>query len=105
MRIETNEMPIVEVNFQNDTLHFENIFIGGQLTGGHRDHVSFYSGELNLGEMGVTLMTLLRGVIRITGEECGLSASKAEDFISFCLAEAVKREGEALKKIKESRYT
>lgn len=86
------ETPQVEVKWSGNVMHLENVFIGGRWVEEGKSPVGFYGGEINIGEMGISLMNLLRGVIQITSEECGLTPDKCEDFIVSCVAEAIRRE-------------
>jgi hypothetical protein len=94
MRIErTKENSTIEIRFDNEVISVENAFVGGRMAecGGT---MGFYGGILDIGEMGVSLMCLLRGAIKTMHEECGLSFHQAEKIILCCLTEAFRKETE-----------
>src|SRR4051812_27175769 len=89
--------PQITVMWEDQTMHLENAFIGGRFVEEDMNPIAFYGGKVDIGEMAISLMNLLRGVIQITGQECGLTAQKREDFLLSCCAEALRREEEATK--------
>lgn len=89
--------PQITVKWDDQTIHLENAFIGGRWVEEDMNPIGFYGGKIDIGEMAISLMNLLRGVIQITGQECGLSAEKREDFLISCCAEALRREEETTK--------
>jgi hypothetical protein len=91
MRKITRDRAMVEVKFDDQKILLENVFIGGRLDS-EKTSVGFYSGSLDIGEMGVSLMHMLRGVLKATYEEVGLSRNKSIEFIQHCLVEAIGRE-------------
>lgn len=88
----TRETSIIEMRIDDEIIRLENVFVGGRLT--NDTIMGFYGGALDLGEMGISLMSLLRGAIKALNEECGLSLHQSEKFVLFCLTEAMKKEKE-----------
>lgn len=83
--------PVIEIRYDDQVLLLQNCFISGRLVEEDGD-VGFYGGQVDIGEMGVSLMNLLRAVLKTTSEECGLTLEKSTEFIKHCLVEAVNRE-------------
>jgi hypothetical protein len=96
----TKETSVVEIRFDNEIIPIENVFIGGRIEGENGSVMGFYGGSLDVGEMGISLMCLLRGAIKAFNEECELSLEESEKLILICLQEAFHRE--AQEKTKES---
>jgi hypothetical protein len=96
----TKETSVVEIRFDNEIINIENVFIGGRIAGEDGSVMGFYGGSLDVGEMGISLMCLLRGAIKAFHEECELSLEECEKLILVCLTEAFHRE--AQEKSKES---
>jgi hypothetical protein len=96
MQSEYRETPVdkpqIEVRWGDQIIHLENAFIGGRWVEEDMNPIGFYGGKIDIGEMAISLMNLLRGVIQITGQECHLSPEKREDFLISCVAEALRRE-------------
>ena len=83
---------ITEIKCDDEILELKNVFIGGRMADEQNTLVGFYSGVVDIGEMGVSLMSLLRGVLKTVHSECGLPHSKSVEFVKECLLEAVARE-------------
>jgi hypothetical protein len=91
MRIErTKENSTIEIRFDDEIIPVENAFVGGRMTDGGA--MGFYGGVLDIGEMGVSLMCLLRGAIKTFYEECDLTFEQSEKIILCCLTEAFRKE-------------
>ena len=97
----TKETSTIEIRFDDEVFHMENTFIGGRIVeengskmGDNGSVMGFYGGTLDLGEMGISLMCLLRGAIKAFHEECDLSLHESEKIILCCLTEAFRREQE-----------
>jgi hypothetical protein len=86
----------ITVSFCGDTFILKNVFIGGRNTKDDSP-MGVYSGVLDIAEMGISLLTMFRAILRTTREEMGMPTDTTEDFILFCLAEAMKRENEESK--------
>jgi hypothetical protein len=89
----TKESAVVEIRFGDEILHVENCFIGGRVVEDGAT-MGFYGGILDIGEIGISLMCLLRGAIKTMNEECGLSLHQSEKLILMCLTEAFRKETE-----------
>lgn len=92
----TKNSSVVEIRFDDEVMRIENVFIGGRVDEGG-SVMGFYGGKLDLGEMGISLMCLLRGAIKAFHEECELSLHDSERIILCCLTEAFRREKEETK--------
>jgi hypothetical protein len=88
----TREKSVIKVTLDDEIIFLENAFIGGRLE--NNAFMGFYGGVLDLGEMGISLMSLLRGVVKALNEECNLTLNQAEKYIIFCLNEALQKEKE-----------
>lgn len=81
----------VTVSFAGESFVLKNTFIGGRSV--EDEHpIGVYSGVLDISEMGISLLSMFRAILRTTREEMGMPTKIAEDFILFCLAEAIKKE-------------
>jgi hypothetical protein len=90
----TKETANVEIRFDDEIIHITNAFIGGQISEEDGSVMGFYGGSLDVGEMGISLMCLLRGAIKAFHEECELSLEECEKLILVCLTEAFHREAQ-----------
>lgn len=86
----------ITVSFCGETFVLKNVFIGGRNVKDDSP-LGVYSGVIDVAEMGVSLLAMFRAILRTTREEMNMPISAAEDFIVFCLAEAIKRETEESK--------
>jgi hypothetical protein len=71
---------------------FKGMVMGGISAENEKETIGFYGGPRDIGEFGVCTMQALRGVVKFSKEEFGLSTQDAIDFVAHCLEEAVNRE-------------
>lgn len=71
----------------------KNAFVGGRNVA-DENPIGVYSGVIDIAEMGISLLSTFRAILRTTREEMGIPTNVAEDFIIFTLAEAIKQETE-----------
>lgn len=91
--LKDSEDAYVTVTFAGDTFVLNNVFIGG-ISIKDGNPIGVYSGMLDVAEMGLSLLAMFRAILRTTREEMGMSPEITEDFMVFCLAEAIKKESE-----------
>jgi hypothetical protein len=71
---------------------FKGMVMGGICADNENETMGFYGGPRDIGEFGVCTMQALRGVVKFSREEFGLSMQESIDFVAHCLEEAVNRE-------------
>jgi hypothetical protein len=96
--LKDSESADITVSFAGETFVLKNAFIGGRNVA-DKNPVGVYSGVLDVAEMGISLLSMFRAILRTTREEMGMPTDTAEDFILFTLAEAIKRETEEEKMV------
>jgi hypothetical protein len=84
----------VKVIFEEETIELKNVFIGGRMNDITEAPVGFYGGQMEIGEMSVSLMTLFRTIIKILNDELNIPPNKVEGFFIICFQEALRRENE-----------
>lgn len=90
----TNKKEAFTLQFEGQELKLENGFVGGFLADGSRCPMGMYAGNLDIGDMGVALLSTLRACIKMNVEEQGMSLEHAKAFIKFTLETALEIERE-----------
>jgi len=75
-----------------EVIYIKNALIGARMEDNDHTPFSVYAGQMDIGEIGLSLLHILRAVLKINVDEMGLSMNLAEDFVLFTLKEAVKLE-------------
>ena len=77
-----------------EIIYIENALIGARME--DKDHTPFsvYAGQMDIGEIGLSLLQIFRAVLKINMDEMDMPMRTAEDFILFTLKEAVRLETE-----------
>lgn len=75
-----------------EVIYIKNALIGARME--DKDHTPFsvYAGQMDIGELGLSLLHIFRAVLKINVEEMDMPSHSAEDFILFTLKEAVRLE-------------
>lgn len=79
---------------------FKSCLLSGIAEDGNETPMAMFVGRFHLGEFGVVLMSQLRAVYKLLLREFDMNKLQAEDFVIFCLANAIKVEEEAQERIK-----
>lgn len=84
------EQDLIKIELNGEPQHL-NMLLGGGIN--KDDHpTAFYAGDFSPEKMGIALMHILRAVIKSQREVLEVPLERSEDFILFCLAEAMRRE-------------
>ena len=83
---------VLTISFEDKEFKMTNAFIGGSLNDSRKTPIGMFTGSVDVGDMGVALLTVMRTVLKTTTSEIGMSMEQSADFIVVCLAEALKRE-------------
>jgi hypothetical protein len=75
-----------------EPVEIKNALIGARMEDNDHTPFSVYAGQLEISEVGLSLLHILRAVLKINTEEMGMSLDTSENFILFTLQEAVKLE-------------
>lgn len=89
-----NKKEALTIKFEGETLKLRNGFVGGFLADELNCPMGMYAGNLDIGDMGVALLSTLRACIKMNVEEQGMNLGQARDFISFTLNRAIEIERE-----------
>jgi hypothetical protein len=73
-------------------IKLKSALVGGLIYGDPEYPMAFYAGKLALEEMGMCLLHALRATIKIQVDVHKFSIKETEEFILFCVAEALRRE-------------
>ena len=87
---------LITISFEDKEFKMTNAFIGGSLDDARKTPIGMFTGSVDIGDMGVALLTVIRTVLQTTTTEIGMSLEQSADFVVVCLAEAMKREEQAL---------
>jgi antitoxin component of RelBE/YafQ-DinJ toxin-antitoxin module len=89
--LKSSDDAVVTISLAGESFAIKNAFIGGREVDGDNP-IGMYSGVLDIAEMGLSLLSMFRAILRTTRQELGMPVDVAEDFILFCLSEALKKE-------------
>jgi hypothetical protein len=82
----------VTVDLDGQIFKLETALVGGKIHGDPEYPIAFYAGKVTLEEIGMSLLHALRAVIKIHTDVHDFSLRQSEEFIIYCLEEALKRE-------------
>ncbi len=82
----------VKLLIDGQRLEVHNALIGARMDDQHDTPFSLYAGNVDLQEVGVALLHIFRGVIKINREEHGLSWNDSKDFMLFTMRTALELE-------------
>jgi hypothetical protein len=82
----------VTVYFDGNELFLESAMIGGVVDEKTNEMTGIYVGNRDIADLGVVVMQAMRGGFKTARTEFGLNNEMAADFMTFTLAEAIKRE-------------
>jgi hypothetical protein len=81
------------------TVEFKTCLLSGMANDGEDTPMAMFVGRFDLHEFGIILMSQLRAVYKILQREFEMDNPEAEDFVVFCLANAIKIEEEAKRRV------
>ena len=84
----------VTITIGKQQIHLSKAFVGGIMDDYTAAPVGLFSGDLDLADTNIALMSLLRAVIKINTEEMGMDLAQSEKFIEFALMKAIEHEKE-----------
>jgi hypothetical protein len=87
----------VSVELDGTVYKLKTALVGGLLHDDPSYPMAFYAGKLALEEIGMSLLHALRAVIKIQVDVHEFTLEESEEFVLFCLAEAMSREERRLK--------
>lgn len=88
----SEEIKGITVHFDGEELFLQTAIIGGVTGDALECPMGMYAGKLLPEDVGLSLLHSLRAVIKITRDHWRMDMDKAEDFIIFTLAEAIRCE-------------
>jgi hypothetical protein len=86
------EQKYVTINLDGQIFKLKTALVGGIIHGDPEYPMAFYAGKLALEEIGMSLLHALRAIIKIQLDVHQFTLPQTEEFIVFCLAEAIRRE-------------
>ena len=84
----------VTIIIGNQKFYLSKAFVGGIMDDFTAAPVGLFSGDLDLADTNIALMSLLRAVIKINTEEQGMNLQQSQKFIEFALQKAIEHETE-----------
>lgn len=84
----------IKVEVDGQKFELRGGFVGGFMSDFTNAPVGMYAGTLSVEDTGISLMHLLRAVIKINVEEQGLNYEQSKAFIDFTLEQALRIEKE-----------
>jgi hypothetical protein len=82
----------VFLDLDGDRIEIENALIGGKMAQGAQEPFSVYAGPLDIGDIGLALLHIMRATIKITMDELHLPLQSSEEFMLFTLKTALQLE-------------
>jgi hypothetical protein len=79
----------VKLLIDGQMLEVHNALIGARMNDRTDTPFSLYAGNIDLSEVGVSLLHVVRGVIKINREEHGLNPNDIKDFLLFTVRTAL----------------
>lgn len=82
----------VTLNIDGTTYHLKSMLIGGMMESDPQYPMGAYAGKLDMEEFAMCILHAFRAAIKINVDVHAMSIKESEEFITFCFAEAIRRE-------------
>jgi hypothetical protein len=82
----------VSIKFDDHSYKLKHVLMGGVTDGDPEYPMGMFAGNMSIENLGMCVLHAFRAAIKINVDAHGMTVGQSEEFLLFCLAEALRRE-------------